>query len=30
LEMTSASERLEKAVEILEEYYQKVNSPSEN
>jgi len=28
LEMTSTSERLENAVEILEEYHQKVNSPS--
>ncbi len=28
LELTCTSERLEKAVEILEEYYQKVNSPS--
>jgi Lon protease-like protein len=30
LEITSTSQRLEKAVEILEEYYQKVNSPSVN
>jgi len=30
LEMTSTSERLEKAVEILEEYFQKVNSTSVN
>ena len=30
LEMTSTSERLEKAVEILEEYYNKANSPSIN
>jgi hypothetical protein len=28
--MTSTSERLEKAVDILEENYQKVNSPSVN
>lgn len=30
LEMTSTSERLEKAVEILDEYYQKINSTSVN
>lgn len=30
LEMTSTSERLEKAVEILEEYYQRINTPSIN
>jgi Lon protease-like protein len=30
LEMTSTSERLEKAVEILESYYKKVHSPSLN
>lgn len=30
LEMTSTPERLEKAVEILEEYYLKINSPSVN
>ena len=30
LEMNSTSERLEKTVEILEEYYMKINSPSVN